>query len=201
MRNSTLLHKIESTSPYRWLKFRLNADLIKFFDRHVLAGHQGLQLAELACGSGYGAHLLARHPAVARSVAVDMNRWLHDQANIPGFAAEFIEADLFHLPFKENSFDFAWNSSSIEHFEDPVAAVRAMSSVVKKGGQVFVGVPYLWGPLAAYYLTPSRKWRGWLGRPFSFKSMETIFRQAGLNPTRRIVYFFGFFAGVLASKS
>lgn len=200
MSDGTLLHGLEDTGLYRWLKFSLNADLMAFFDRHVLAGREGLQVAELACGSGYGAHLLAVRSGVARSVGVDISRELHDQANIRGFAAEFVEADLFRMPFEAGTFDFVWNSSSIEHFPDPVAAIRAMASVTKSGGKVFVGVPYVGGPLAAYYLTPSRKWQEWLGRPFSFRELESAFREAGLAPTNRLVYFFRFFAGVLASK-
>ena len=196
----SMLHRVEDSRPYRWLKYRLNAKLVDFFDRHVLGGRRGLRVAEMACGSGYGAHLLAGHPAVVRSVAVDRDAALHDQAAVPGFAAEFVAADLLDLPFPPEQFDFVWNSSSVEHFPDPAAAIGAMADATKPGGFVFVGVPYAWGLLAVYFIVPSRTHREWLGRPFTFNRLENLFRACGLEPERRLIYFFGSFAGVLGRK-
>ena len=201
MSERTLLHRVEETAPYLRLKYRLHGDLMRFFEQQFLSGREGLQVAELACGTGYGAHLLARHPSVGRSVAVDIDRRLHDEAKIQDYAAEFVEADLLHLSFPPGSFDFTWNSSSAEHFEDPAAVITAMARATREGGAVFVGVPYVWGPLAAYYLTPWRRWREWLGRPFTFRRLESLFRQCGIKPQARLVYFFRFFAGVLGRKT
>jgi hypothetical protein len=75
-----------------------------------------------------------------------------------------------------------------------------MAEVTKPGGFVFVGVPHLFGPMGLYYLTPLKKWRTWLGRPFTFRELDNMFAACDLRVQKRLVYFAGLFAGVLGVK-
>ena len=45
------------------------------------------------------------------------------------------------LPFKDESYDFVINSHVVEHFFDPVKAIKEWLRVVKKGGYVFIIAP------------------------------------------------------------
>jgi SAM-dependent methyltransferase len=55
-------------------------------------------------------------------------------------------ADGTNLPFEDNSFDFCWSLSSIEHFgghEAAAKAMREMARVTRPGGVVCVATEYL----------------------------------------------------------
>ena len=195
-----LLEALEDTVAYRRLKLGLNQGLIQFFGQEVARDRRGLKVLELACGSGYGAHLLAAEPWVRLSVAQDISRLLYDQAAQNDFAAAFVQGDLFAAPFAPASFDLVWNSSALEHLPDPPAALAAMVEMTKPGGQVFVGVPYLAGPLALYYLAPTPGLRQWLGRPYRRRELESMFASCGLEPQAGLVYFLRMFVGLLGRK-
>jgi SAM-dependent methyltransferase len=179
----------------------MNSKLVDFFERRVFNGRSDLRVAELACGSGYASHLIALRDGVGLSVASDINRIYHQQAEIPDFAASFVLSDIFKPSFPPACFDLVWNSSSLEHFEDPSIPFQAMTRLVKPGGYVFVGVPYLFGPLAVYYLTPSASQREWLGKPFSYRALEKLFLDGGLEVQANLVYLARFFVGILGRKT
>lgn len=52
-----------------------------------------------------------------------------------------VQADAFRVPFRLRSFDLVWNSSFIEHFDDPVGIVRTMNELTREGGAVCVLTP------------------------------------------------------------
>ena len=56
-----------------------------------------------------------------------------------------IVADASNLPFKNDSCDLVICESSLEHFKDPVLAVKEMNRVLKTGGLVYVSVPFIVG--------------------------------------------------------
>lgn len=47
-----------------------------------------------------------------------------------------------HLPFDDNQLDFVISSHVIEHFYDPIAAIKEWLRVTKHGGLVFMIVPH-----------------------------------------------------------
>ena len=78
--------------------------------------------------------------------------------------------------------------------------VTAGPALTKPGGYVFVGVPYLLGPLAIYHITPGAAAREWLGKPFSPRELTDMFETCGLQVEDQLVYLFRFFFGLLARK-
>jgi ubiquinone/menaquinone biosynthesis C-methylase UbiE len=54
-----------------------------------------------------------------------------------------VQASIIDLPFKDDSFDIAWNGGVVEHFDldDQVWIVREMLRVTKPGGRVIILVP------------------------------------------------------------
>ncbi len=196
----SLFHFLETTIFYKKLKYSLNQNLIQFLSEKALKDSPGLDVAELACGSGYGAHLLADNPFVRRSIALDICLDLFDEKLGEVFGASYVTGDIFHLPFGPDTFDLVWNSSAVEHFKNPRKAIESMAQVTKPGGYVFVGVPYVYGPLALYYLAPTQKSRDWLGKPYSLEELKEMMSQAGLVYQDHIYYFFNFFIGILSVK-
>lgn|GEM_PF-1002399 len=47
---------------------------------------------------------------------------------------EFREADVYKLPFNDNTFDAVWMNMLLMHLEDPLAAVKEAARVLKAGG-------------------------------------------------------------------
>jgi SAM-dependent methyltransferase len=54
-----------------------------------------------------------------------------------------VRGDIFHIPFKDNTFDLVYNSGVIEHFQEPYnhLAIREMTRITKPGGTIIVIVP------------------------------------------------------------
>lgn len=46
------------------------------------------------------------------------------------------------LPFKDNEWDFVINSHVLEHFFDPIKAIKEWMRVIKPGGYVYMIVPH-----------------------------------------------------------
>lgn len=194
------LDALEATRPYQWLRLQMNRGLVSFLARHAVAGRSGLRFAEVACGSGFAAHLLAQQPGVALSIAADLNLEDYQQANIPGFQASFVLTDLFAAGLQAGSLDLVWNSSSIEEIDRPHEAVASMARLAKPGGLVFVGVPSRHGAAGLLRLLPSARTRAWLGRVYSRAELRALLASAGLEPVSETSYLFGTFIGLLAQK-
>lgn len=60
-----------------------------------------------------------------------------------GENAHITKADLFELPFEDNTFDVTWNSGVVEHYDVAQRAITEMTRVTKPGGQIIVAVPNL----------------------------------------------------------
>ena len=48
-----------------------------------------------------------------------------------------------NLPFKDNTFDYVFNSHVMEHFFDPIKAIKEHLRVIKKGGYLLYIIPYV----------------------------------------------------------
>lgn len=200
MANKIWLEWLEATRPYQRLRYAMNQELASFFRREVFVGRSNLRIAEVACGSGYAAHLLAQQAGVAFSLAADINQEDFLQANISDFKATFVLMDLFHPAAKAGLMDLVWNSSSVEELEYPKEAIQAMAWMAKAEGLVFVGVPNKAGPAGWLRLLPSERTRTWLGRVYTRDELRQLLASAGLEVKKEISYLFGTFIGGLAQK-
>lgn len=191
---------MEATRPYQRLRHAMNRSLVEFLRQQVFVGGRGLRVAEVACGSGYAAHLIAQQPEVALSLAADLNREDNRQANISNFRAAFVLMDLFRPAAQAGSMDLVWNSSSIEEIDRPQQAIQAMAWMAKPGGWVFVGVPNRRGPAGFLRLWPNARTRAWLGRVYSHAELRQLLESAGLHVEHETTYLFSTFIGALARK-
>jgi ubiquinone/menaquinone biosynthesis C-methylase UbiE len=99
----------------------------------------------LECGCGTGAqtiHLAANNPG-ARIVSVDLSPVSVEQAMARIHAAgysnvAFQVADLFDLPFEEDSFDHVFICFVLEHLSEPGEALRRLRRVLRPGGTITV---------------------------------------------------------------
>jgi len=131
-------------------------------------------------------------------VDIDLEALLEARSRDPHLS--LVVADLRNLPIKDESLDLVWNSSTIEHLDDPAAALLEMERVTLRGGKVFVGVPNLYGPLGFQQWIRETSVGVWIGETFKRSQLKSMMAGTGLKPTDSIFYFFRFFVGVLAQK-
>ncbi len=106
-----------------------------------------------------------------------------------------------HMPFEDGVFDLAFSNSTVEHLDHPEDAVGEMRRVVRDAGRVFVGLPYVWGPLFFQRFIRRSVVGIWIGTVFSRPSLDRLLRSAGLSPMAHRRYFWNFFIGAVAAKS
>lgn len=195
------LERLEATRPYQQLRYWMNTGLVDFFSKHVFDGRSGLHVAEVACGSGAASHMIASHAAIHISLAGDINMLDFQQAQLKNFKAKFVLMDLFRPPLQSESMDLVWNSSSVEEFDQPLEAVKGMAQLAKRGGYVFVGVPYKYGPAGWLGWIPNKKVRAWLGRNYSRQQLRVLLEECGLTVEKELTYLGTTFIGALGRKS
>lgn len=201
MTNRSWLNHVETIWFYQSLRHRMNRGLINFFQRAVFNESRTYRVAEMACGSGFGAHLLAALPHVVLSVAADINLEDFLEAGIRDYQAAFVLMDIFSPALQPATMDLVWNSSSLEELDKPDLALAAMVRLTKPGGRVFVGVPNKRGPAGWLRTVSGSHTRAWLGRVYDSGELRNLFSIAGLEVEAETVYFGGTFIGVLGKKA
>lgn len=96
-------------------------------------------VADLGCGTGNAAELLAPH--VREVIAVDRSGPMIEAARKRLAAlsnVRFVEGDLTAIPLENGSIDAATCSLVLHHVPDPVAALTEVRRVLRPGGTVLV---------------------------------------------------------------
>ncbi len=97
------------------------------------------------CGTGqHSAHTAMRFPA-ARILAVDLSLsslgFAKRRARELGLAnLEFAQADILEIGALDRRFDIVESVGVLHHLHDPLAGWRVLSSLVKPGGMMFIGL-------------------------------------------------------------
>ncbi|MGA8832057.1 MAG: hypothetical protein WB554_10650, partial [Desulfomonilaceae bacterium] len=89
----------------------------------------------------------------------------------------------------------------LEHLPTPNRALSEMTRVTMAGGNVFVGVPNLYGPLGFQKLLPESSIGTWIGSTFDRNELHCLMKEVNLEPQDSVYYFFRFFVGVMARKA
>lgn len=107
----------------------------------------------------------------------------------------FIEGNIFSMPFKNNNFDFVWNIGVIEHYEldDIKSIIKEMVRVCNKSGIVAVGMPNFYsGPILKARLLKLLKFiHGYkldTEKFYELSKIENIFKKVGKESGRKITY-------------
>jgi SAM-dependent methyltransferase/uncharacterized protein YbaR (Trm112 family) len=120
----------------------------------VFSGRVGL---EVGCGGGRHAEVAAacakQHVATDFSRAVDVafDRTRH----LPN--CHVIQADAFHLPFPEGSFDYVYCIGVLQHLHEPAEGFRRLARQPRAGGELLVNVYAASRPAMQFLLEIVRK--------------------------------------------
>ena len=103
----------------------------------------GSRVLEAGCGVGAQTVTLAMNSPGASIVSVDISEHSVAQAEQKVRAAAltnvlFQQADIFHLPFPEKSFDHVFICFVLEHLKEPLAALQKLKAYLRPGGTITV---------------------------------------------------------------
>jgi ubiquinone/menaquinone biosynthesis C-methylase UbiE len=103
----------------------------------------GSRVLEASCGVGAQTITLAKNSPEALITSVDISAASLIEAKRKAAAAgitnvSFQQADIFHLPYKPESFDHVFVCFVLEHLPQPVEALRTLKSHLKPGGTISV---------------------------------------------------------------
>jgi SAM-dependent methyltransferase len=107
---------------------------------HDTAYPAGSTVLEAGCGVGAQTVTLLANSPGARITSIDVSEdsVREAAARIGEGAVEFLQADLFDLPFAPASFDHVFVCFVLEHLAEPVEALRRLRDVLKPGGTITV---------------------------------------------------------------
>lgn len=93
-------------------------------------------------GCGNGRHLYCAHELGAEMVGVDLSEGVEIAgANTAQCArCHVVQGDIYHLPFKQDLFDFAYSIGVLHHLPNPREGFRRILPTVKQGGSVLIWV-------------------------------------------------------------
>jgi SAM-dependent methyltransferase len=117
---------------------------------------EGSRVLEVGCGVGaQTVHLLASSPG-ARITSVDVSDLsLTEARRRPGTAGvEFVQGDLFALPFADASYDHLFVCFVLEHLEDPGRALAGLRRLLMPGGTITV----IEGDHGSAFFHPASAW-------------------------------------------
>lgn len=103
----------------------------------------GSKVLEAGCGVGAQTIILARNSPEANITSVDISgesiekaKRLAEKENLANVS--FQVADIFNLPFEDETFDHVFICFVLEHLKSPLEALKSVKKVLKKGGTITV---------------------------------------------------------------
>lgn len=154
------MKRIKSLHHNLVLKYHINPVLSE------LKKHAFGRLIDIGCGDKPFCAVLKNQ--VEEYIGVDHPETLHAKDKIDVFA------DVYNLPFEDNSFDSAILTQVIEHLEKPVVALKEINRILKPGGKLFISWPFLYpiheAPRDFYRYT--KYGMNYLAEMSGFKSIE-----------------------------
>lgn len=126
-------------------------------------------------------------------VALEYAKYVADKFEVENI--NFVEGNIFSMPFKNNNFDFVWNIGVIEHYEldDIKSIIKEMVRVCGKSGIVAVGMPNFYsGPILKARLLKLLKFvPGYkldTEKFYELSKIENLFKEVSKESGRKITH-------------
>lgn len=128
----------------------------RYFEQHSLVppeGYEGLRVLDLGCGDGRLVGCAAAH--ARETVGFDLSRGveLARRRTQSRGRVEFVQGDVFHLPFARGSFDLVTSIGVLHHTPDPRQAFLQAAELLAPGGRINIWVYGLQGMHLEYRLS------------------------------------------------
>lgn len=139
------LRRTKDSFGYQWTRFSEMAvdfrenflNYIRPIDEPFFKGKRGLDV-----GCGFGRHIFHAATFGAEMVGVDISAAIdstrRNVAHLPN--VHLVQANLYQLPFRQGTFDFAYSIGVLHHLPEPERGFRSVVSMVRPSGAVFIWV-------------------------------------------------------------
>lgn len=119
---------------------RLHIERYRFAGEHLLSGN----IADMACGSGYGTYLLASNFSnkISSITGVDVNDEAigYARSHYASPVIQYVKEDLYK--FQSSAlFSTIVSLETIEHLDDPALFISKCKSLLVKGGRLIISAP------------------------------------------------------------
>jgi SAM-dependent methyltransferase len=142
------LSEEERYSTYPWL-----------YDVAEFRNHKGEQVLEIGCGTGSDLLQFAKHGAIVTGVDLTAKHVELARKRV-GNLAVVHQADMRHLPFEDETFDYIYSHGVLHHSDDPQMVISEMFRVLRPGGGFNVHVYALWSYFTLWrVLRYGRNWK------------------------------------------
>ncbi len=144
----------------------------RFFNKTQLDSHSGTKISknrwmditsmkpedlndkvvlEAGCGSGRFLEVVAPFAKnligvdLSRAIEVSRDNIINEYPNV-----DFIQADLNHIPIKDESIDFIYSIGVLDHTPSTLGGIQALSKKLKPGGKIAI---WVYGPFPKFTLS------------------------------------------------
>lgn len=139
------IEKTRDSFGYQWTTF---SEMVIDFRENFLLYVAPLtekffpQKLGLDLGCGFGRHIYNAATFGAEMVGVDISEAIEStRINTEALPnVHFVQADVYHLPFKPGVFDFAYSIGVLHHLPDPERGFQCLVPLVRPGGSLFIWV-------------------------------------------------------------
>ncbi len=98
----------------------------------------GGRILEIGTAQGIRARAMLEHFPLSHVIGIDRSTELMSLEATGNPRLEFQHADVYELPFSDNSFDFVYARLVFMHLTDPHKALASIQRVLKPGGRVLI---------------------------------------------------------------
>ncbi len=102
---------------------------------------RGKQVLDLACGEGYGSHLLSTVAEQVTGVDFDAQAIAHAQQRYQRDNLQYLQGDASQLPFDDDTFERVVSFETIEHLQAQEAMLKEIRRVLKPDGCLLISSP------------------------------------------------------------
>lgn len=103
---------------------------------------KGLRVLDIACGEGYGAHLLAHVASKVIGVDLDAGTIAHAKAKYGRDNLQFLQGSCTEIPCADHSIDLVASFETIEHISEHDAFLSEIKRVLVPGGILVISSPH-----------------------------------------------------------
>lgn len=114
-----------------------------YFERFSDAAFKGKRVLDAGCGTGRHTFHMARHGAL-EVVAMDFSQAIEVAArnNQENPNTHFVQADIYHPPFRPETFDIVYSLGVLHHLPDPEKGFRTLLPLLRPDG--FINIYLYW---------------------------------------------------------
>jgi SAM-dependent methyltransferase len=101
----------------------------------------GKKVLDIACGEGYGAHLLAMQAAMVTGIDIEPTAIAAATSKYRRANLQYQQGSILNIPATDNSYDLVVSFETLEHVADHEKVISELRRVLKPNGVLIISTP------------------------------------------------------------